>query len=226
MRRYLIALLTVTSLGLASASPALAQAYKASAGWNGGVVFPTSLNNGASGSGEILDLKPDPTWTVGLHYDHWLGGGNIGIRAEGGFFRPILPWVQGDRKIRVYTADLDLLLRPLAPEPDRSVLPFLAGGVGFIRWGLGDGPPTVFGDAAVAYDGKEAFDLVAVAGLGLDIITPWQWGEGPLVIRLEGRDLMQFSSPFDPMNAEDSSFAMIHNPMALLGLHTGLGVLR
>ena len=77
----------------------------------------TSLNDGATGSGEVLELKPDPTWVISAHYDHWLGSGNIGIRARAGFSKPILPWVQGDREIRVYMADLGLLLRPVAPAP-------------------------------------------------------------------------------------------------------------
>jgi hypothetical protein len=123
-------------------------------------------------------------------------------------------------------ADLDLLLRPVAPEPGRSVLPFFTGGVGLINWGLGDGPETTFDAAGVTYDGKEALDFTAVAGLGIDFITHWRWGEGPLIIRLEGRDHMQFSSPFDPVNPEDSAFGMVHNAMVLLGLHTGIGILQ
>jgi len=225
MRRYLIAALTLTTLGLALASPALAQGYKTSIGWSGGVLINTSLNDGAAGSGEVLELKPDATWVMNAHYDHWVGGGNIGIRAQAGVSMPILPWVQGDREIRVYMADLGLLLRPVAPAPGKSVLPFISGGVGFIKWGFGDGPVTTFDAAAVTYGGEESFDLVAAAGVGIDIITPWKWGEGPLVIRLEGRDHMQFSSPFDPVNSEGGEFGMIHNASVVLGFHTGMGVL-
>jgi hypothetical protein len=225
MRRYLIAALTLTTLGFVLASPALAQGYRTAVGWSAGMAVNTGLNGGATGSGEVLELKPDPTWVISAHYDHWLGSGNIGIRARAGFSRPILPWVQGDREIRVYTADLGLLLRPVAPGPGKSVLPFISGGVGLINWGLGDGPVTTFDAAAVTYGGEESFDLVAVAGVGIDIITPWQWGEGPLVIRLEGRDHMQLSSPFDPVNPEGGEFGRVHNASVVLGFHTGMGVL-
>jgi len=224
MRRYLIAALFLTTLGLASASPALAQGYKTAVGWNGGVLLPTSLNNGAVG-GDVLDLKPDATWIVSGHYDHWLGAGNVGIRARAGLSKPTIPWVQGDREIRVYMADLGLLLRPIAPAPGKSVFPFIAGGVGLLHWGLGDGPATTFDPAAVTYGGEEAFDLAISAGVGIDIVTPWRWGEGPLVIRLEGRDHIQLSSPFDPANAEDDDFGMIHNAAVVLGFHTGMGIL-
>jgi hypothetical protein len=226
MLKYLMAALTLTSIGFASATPAVAQGYESAAGWGGGVLINTSLNDGATVSGELLDLKPDPTWIVSAHYDRWFGSGNVGIRARGGFTKPTLPWVQGDREIRVYMGDLGLLLRPVAPAEGRSVLPFLAGGVGFINWGLGDGPPTTFDPAGVTYDGSQAFDFVASAGVGFDIITPWHWGEGPLVIRLEAQDYLQFSSPFDPANPDDGDLGMIHNAAVILGLHTGMGVLR
>lgn len=225
MRRFLTAVLMLTPVVLVQTAPASAQGYKASVGWSGGALFPTSLNNGAVGSGDLLELKPDPTWIMSIHYDRWVGGGNVGVRARGGFSMPTLPWVQGDREIRVYMADLGVLLRPVAPAEGKSVLPFVGGGVGFINWGLGDGPPTDFDPAAVTYDGQEGFDLVATAGVGIDIITPWHWGEGPLVIRLEGRDHIQFKSPFDPIDPADSEFGMIHNAAVVLGFHTGMGIL-
>jgi hypothetical protein len=225
MRRFLLAALTLTSLGLAGASPAFAQGYKSAVGWSGGVFAPTSLNNGATGGEGLVDLKPTATWIVTVNYDYWLAGGNIGVRARGGFSKPSLPWVQGDREIRVYMADLGLLLRPVAPDPGKSVLPFVGAGVGFINWGLGDGPTTTFNPAAVTYGGKESFNLVATAGLGIDIVTPWMWGEGPLVIRLEGQDYVQFSSPFDPVNPDDAEFGIIHNIGLVLGFHTGMGIL-
>jgi hypothetical protein len=106
------------------------------------------------------------------------------------------------------------------------MLPFLTGGVGVIRWSLGSGAPTSFNSAGATYQGEEKFQLVAVGGLGFDFITPWHWGEGPVVVRLEGRDHIQFASPFDPINPEDSDFGMIHNIGIVLGFHTGMGWLE
>jgi hypothetical protein len=117
------------------------------------------------------------------------------------------------------------MLRPVAPGPDKSVLPFVSGGVGIINWGLGDGAPTAYEPAGVIYDGEQKWDLVAAAGLGFDIITPWSWGEGPLVVRLEAQDHIQFSSPFDPINPEDGDFGLIHNAAVVLGFYTGIGIL-
>jgi len=224
MRRTFIAVLTLMGLLAGLAPEARAQAYRSGAGWSGGMLLSTSLNDGATGA-DLVDMKPDATWTLGVHYDQWFGSGNVGVRARGTFSKPTLPWVQGDRDIRVYTLDLGLLLRPMAPEAGRTVLPFVSGGIGVINWGLGDGPATTFDSGGVVYDGSEAFDLVASAGLGFDIITPWRWGEGPLVVRLEALDHLQFSSPFDPVDAEDGDLGLIHNAAVVLGFYTGIGLL-
>jgi hypothetical protein len=117
------------------------------------------------------------------------------------------------------------MLRPAAPLPGRTLLPYLSGGVGFSRWGLGSGDPTTFGAAGATYDGKESFDLLIPFSVGLDFITPWRWGEGPMVVRIEGRDHLQLKSPFDPVDPDQGDFGMIHNFGLVLGLHTGLGIL-
>jgi hypothetical protein len=97
--------------------------------------------------------------------------------------------------------------------------------VGVIDWGLGDGPVTTFTPAGATYPGNQKPQLVAVAGAGIDLVTPWRWGEGPLVIRLEGRNHLQLASPFDPAAADQEDFGMIHNAVISLGLHTGMGTL-
>jgi hypothetical protein len=224
MRRFVIIGATVAGLALLNAASASAQNYRASVGWNGGVLLNTSLNDGATAA-DLLDLKPDATWVVGGHYDHWFGRGNVGLYVRGAYSMPKLPWIQGDRKIRVYMGDLGVILRPIAPEAGRTVLPYISGGVGLIRWGLGDGPTTTYDPAGATFDGSEAFDLVAAGGLGFDIVTPWRWGEGPVVVRIEARDHVQFSSPFEPVNPEDGDFGLIHNAAVVLGFHTGVGIL-
>jgi hypothetical protein len=225
MRRYLTAASGLVALVAVSISPAWAQDYQSSVGWNAGAIMTTSLNDGAADAGAAVDLKPDLTWALGVHWDRWLGNGQVGLRVQGGMARHVLPWSQGDRTIQVFMADVDLLLRAVSPSPYRTVLPFIGGGVGLIHWGLGDGPVTTFNPAGASYLGDERPQLMAVAGVGIDLITPWQWGEGPLVIRLEGRNHLQFASPFDPANPEQEDFGMIHNAVVSLGLHTGMGAL-
>ena len=224
MRRNLLACLTLLGLMLSLASQAQAQAYKSSVGWIGGAVSTTSMNDGAAGSGSVVSIEPDLTWTAGAHYDHWFGG-NVGLRGQGGFSRQTLPWTQGDRFIHTYSGDLSLMLRPVGAAPGRTLLPYISGGVGFARWGLGSGEPTTFAAAGATYSGEETFHLLVPASLGFDYILPWKWGEGPMVIRLEGRDHIQLKSPFDPVDPAQGDFGMIHNYGLVLGLHTGLGIL-
>lgn len=226
MRRFITAASVVAVLTAASVLPAQAQDYRSSVGWNAGAIMTTSLNDGAVGAEGLVDLKPDLTWALGAHWDRWVGGsGQVGFRVQGGLSRQVLPWTQGDRTIQVIAADVGLLLRPVAPTPYRTVLPFIGAGVGLINWGLGDGPMTTFSPAGATYPGDEKPQLMAVVGVGIDLVTPWQWGEGPLVLRLEGRNHLQFASPFDPSNPDQGDFGMIHNAVASVGLHTGMGAL-
>ena len=115
MRRYFITALSLLGLVAATVEPGVAQSFKSSIGWNAGVLYTTSLNDGAAAGEGLVDLKPDMTWTIGAHYDRWIGGGQLGYRVQGGFTNQKLDWIQGPRSIHVYTADVGLMLRPAAP---------------------------------------------------------------------------------------------------------------
>jgi hypothetical protein len=223
MRRYFTTASALVVLLALSVAPTGAQDYQSSVGWNVGALMSTGLNDGAADGGAEVELKPDLTWALGAHWDRWVANGQVGFRVQGGVARPVLPWTQGDRKIQLLVADVGILLRPVAPSPGGTVLPFIGAGVGLINWGLGDGPATTFGPAGASYPGKEKPKLMAVAGLGIDLVTPFQWGEGPLVLRVEGRNHIQFTSPFDPSNPEQGDFGMIHNAVVSVGFHTGIG---
>jgi hypothetical protein len=137
-----------------------------------------------------------------------------------------MEWQQGPRTIAVYSSDLNLVLRLTSPSPGRSVTPYASLGVGWIWWILGNGPGTAFPAARAFYDGDDGFDLMGVGSFGLDFATPFQWGEGPLMIRLEARDGVQFESPFQPLDRNDGDFGMVHNIRIGLGMHAGFGRLR
>ncbi len=51
------------------------------------------------------------------------------------------------------------------------------------------------------------------------------FNDGPVIVRLEGRNHFQLSSPFDPVNPEDAKFGLINNIGVVLGFHTGMGLL-
>lgn len=223
MRRILSSGLALGALLAFSGSPVMAQDYQWSAGWSAGVLKTTSLNSGASG-GESVDLEPGATWSVGFHIDRWMGSGRLGLRFRTSVSDQNVDWSQGVRSISIYGGDVGLMLRPVAPSPDRSVSFFVSAGVGLMRWGLGDGPTTSFTSAGASYLGDEGFQVTGVGGLGVDIKTPWSWDEGPLMIRLEGRDEVH-RSPLDPLDAGGSDFGVVHNIRISVGLHTGVGFL-
>lgn len=225
MKRYLIATLATLGLASAVASEVAAQDYRSSVGWNAGVILNTSLNDGASDGGSVVDLKPDPTWSLGGHFDRWLGSGLIGARVSAGLARHVVPWTQGDRSVYSYRADIGLMLRLTRPSPYNTMVPFVSAGAGVLRWGLGEGPVTTFSAAQTRYSGEEGFQLAANAGVGLDFVTPIFWGEGPMIVRLEGRDFIQLSSPFDPVDPDSGDFSPIHNIYISVGVHTGVDLL-
>jgi hypothetical protein len=225
MRRDFTAAYALVVLLALFVAPAGAQDYQSSVGWNAGALMSTGLNDGAASAGAEVDLKPDLTWALGAHWDRWVANGQLGFRIQGGVARPVLPWTQGDRRIQLLVADVGILLRPVVPSPGGTVLPFIGAGVGLINWGLGDGPVTAFGPAGATYPGEERPKLMLVAGLGIDLVTPFHWGEGPLVLRLEGRNHLQLASPFDPTDPAQGDFGMIHNAVVSVGLHTGIGSL-
>jgi hypothetical protein len=221
MRRFLIATFIAAAFGLQGAPALEGQEYRSGVGWFGGAAYSTSLNSGVPVDAE--DMLPGLSWTAGGHYDYWLGGGRFGVRFQGAWQRHTIPWNQGDRNVSMISGDIDVTVRLTSPEPGRTVTPYLLLGGGFVRWALGSGAPTSYPQGGVSYGGSEEFQPVAVGGLGFDFRTPITWGDQPLVVRLEGRDHVQFRSPFDAIDPSVGDLGMVHNISITLGLYTGIG---
>ena len=196
MRRILSGGLALGAFLAFSGTPVKAQDYQWSAGWSAGVLKTTSLNDGASGG---VDLAPGATWSIGLHVDRWVGSGRLGVRFQTSVSDQDVDWTQGTRSISMYGADVGVMLRPMAPSPDRAVSLFFSAGVGLVRWGLGDGPTTSFTSASASYLGDEGFQLMGVGGLGFDIKTPWTWDNAPLMVRLEATNTIAGSDSIAPL---------------------------
>lgn len=222
MRFNLAIGLAVAVATAASATSVSGQEYRGSAGWYGGVLWVTSLNSGV-GSPSV-DVEPGPSPTFGVHYDHWLGRGIVGLRVNGAWGQQNIDWSDGKRKVYVYSGDVDLLFRLIPPNPARPVSIFVAGGAGVMRYGLGYGPRSTFEDANARYFGSEGWKGTALAGLGFDFITPWTWGDGPIVVRIEGADVIQLRSPLKPASGH-ADFDVAHGARVTLGMHTGIGFL-
>jgi hypothetical protein len=206
---------------LAAASPAAAQDYEWAAGYNAGGVWFSAMNEGA-GTGSELAL--DPGWIMGLQFERWLGSGRLGVRVNGALTERPLPLQGSTPDIGVWMADVDLLLRLLSPEPERTFNVFLSAGGGGVRYKLGSGDFLNLNEANASYPGNDKARWAATGGLGADFLTSWRWDEQPIGVRFEVVDHVTFKSPFTPISGGD--FSAIHNVRFVIGLFSGFGVLR
>jgi hypothetical protein len=217
------------TLALALASPAAAQDYRSSVGWNAGAVWTSRLNAGAEVDGfegEARRLEPGTGWVFGVQGDHWLWGGILGVRVGGGYTRHYsLRWNDRTRQIGNWQGEASLVTRFLVPDPERVFSPYVAAGVGGVRYGLGRGDPVSFPEANAFYRGRQRYELAANGALGLDVITRWIFDDAPLFFRVEAANQVAFDSPLRRLTDRDD-FGPVHNVRFTIGLHAGLGSLE
>jgi len=225
VRRTLI-LAAVAALPFLAPRPGAAQDYRSSAGWNAGGVWFSPLNGSAgaiNGTG-ARDIQLDPGWIIGLQFEQWIGGGRTGWRLNGALTERPLQLPGDSRDTGVWFADFDLLLRLLAPDPQRRANATLSLGAGLIRYKLGDGDPRFFESANATYAGNDKPRFVGVGGLNVDVLTGMRWDGEPVGLRFEVVDHVVLSSPFDPIAGDD--FAPVHNVRFVIGAFAGWGLLR
>lgn len=206
-----------------SAAPAAAQQdYGWAAGFFGGGMWFSAMNDG--GGADALEL--DPGWVAGVQGEHWFStfGGHIGMRVNGEVTRRPMPLPGETRDIGVWMLDGELMLRLLPPTQSTRFNIFLSAGGGVVDYRLGDGPPRTFVDTNARYAGAETPSWAAVGGLGIDIITGSWWDRQPVGVRIEAVDHMVFDSPFQPIDGDD--FSPIHNIRLGIGLFSGFGLLH
>lgn len=225
MRKLLVPALALTLVGVSPLAVS-GQDYRSSVGWTLGAHFTTSLNGGAA-EGTALDLEPGVGAVGSLFVDHWFGAGIVGFRGQGTYAWNSISWVEGDRDVYSWSLGGLLLLRPFRPGPEpRAAYPYLGVGTGGMEYRLGEGPATAFDDAGALHAGEEEFGLVGIAALGVDVPLPWNWGEGPMLLRVEVSDHLRLDSPLEPTGPEPSEFDPVHVFGLSLGLHTGIGFIR
>lgn len=171
------------TIALAAAPVPLAaqQDYAWAAGFYGGGMWFSSLNDGG-GTGSALEL--DPGWVVGVQGEHWFStfNGHVGMRVNSEFTQRPLPLAEETRDIGVWMLDAELMLRLLPPTALNRFNVFLSVGGGVVDYRLGDGPPRSFVDANAMYAGDETPRWAAVGGFGIDIITGSWWEDRKSVV--------------------------------------------
>ena len=213
-------------LGMADATKA--QTPKYGAGFTLGASHIGELNSGALGlgGGTPVELLPGTGFILRLHIDSWYGQTRrVGIRYQGAYLQPQVTWITGERSIDTATADISVLLRPMVPESDDRVIPYLAAGLGGIWYDLGRGPQTTFDPADAYYDGSSRVLPAALVSLGVDILLPpsLEWHAAPIRIRLEAADHISFNSPFKQIS-DTSRYGAVHHFRFTVGAYYAFSI--
>ncbi len=210
------------------ANPGEAQTAKYGAGFVVGATHIGELNSGALalGGGSPVELKPGTGFILGVHFDSWYGESRrIGIRWQGSYQQPEVDWANGQRDIDTLAADLSLLIRPVTPDRDEPVIPYLALGLGGIWYDLGRGPQTVFDPADAYYDGSSRVMPAGLVGLGVDILLPpsMQWHASPIRLRLEAADHITLNSPFKQLSQAER-YGAVHHFRLTIGAYSAFSI--
>lgn len=215
------ALCLTAALGAVSiATSAQAQAPVLGAGWSGGGTYVTEMNSDASDGAR--SLEPGTGFVFGIFVDRWIGPDRMfGIRTQLSFQQPHVDWQDEERKIDAASGDVSLLLRPIAPEPDAAVIPYLALGAGAIWYDMGSGAPTTFSAAESLYDGRSRLQPTGVVALGADIPIGMQWARLPVSLRAEVADHITIFSPLKH-TADQDRHGAIHHIRFTIGMSSTL----
>lgn len=207
--------------------PVSAQTPEYGAGFTLGATHVESLNPGATVSnGDPVELEPGLGFAFGMHLDRWYGAETmVGVRFQGSYQQTELPWSSGDRDINVVAGDVSVLVRPIAPEPDESLIPYLTVGLGGVWYDMGRGPQTNFAPADAYYDGSSRIMPALLGGLGLDILLPPSlgWDGHPVRVRLEAADQMTLNSPLKQLS-ESSRYGEIHHLRFTIGAYSAVSL--
>ena len=187
-------------LGL-MATPCHGQDYRGAVGITMGSVGFGQLNKGPAAAQS--DLTLDRGWGSGLELERWTAAGRFGMRLR-------LPYVAAyfDRSGQVLTSggvsvwmpEAGLLIRLLAPDPERRASPFISLGAGAVHYS----PPfsATWVDEHVRV--RKGTEPSLSAGAGLDL-----WGSGRFAVRLEVADQVTLNSPLTPVAGD--KFDAVHH---------------
>lgn len=203
-----------------------AQALPWGAGWSAGFSDIGDLNADASpaGGGTATVVAPGGSWVMGLHVDRWYrSDARLGVRVQASYQQPRFDWTSSQRKIDAVGGDVSLLIRPLSPDTDPPVLPYLAIGAGGMLYDLGRGREVLFPEADARHDGRVRAVPVGLVALGFDVAIPWTWYRQSVRIRTEVADHIAITSPLHRMSSGDRH-GSVHHFRLTIGLHSAFAL--
>lgn len=188
-------------------APAGAQTYRTAFGMTGGWSTAGDLTPGL-GSETVFE----DGWTAGAQLETWVG--RMGMRLTASY---AARETEGSaRSFQIAAADIGLMIRPLAPRPDRALAPFVAVGAGPVLYRAeADGDPV--GDGSYGDDPVLRFMLAPSAGV--DLLTGSAVG-----LRVEVVDHIVFPSIGE--SPESNGLPRVHNPGVRAALQLRMGRTR
>ena len=194
--------LAVASFALLSGTPLSAQNHREALGLYGGGSWFSELS-----PSEAIDTRFETGWLAGLHVDHWPGSERVGFRVGASF---------ADRRLetgslspyKMYSGELDLLVRLLPAEPGRFLAPYIALGGGVMYMDAANDANPAQDDY---YEDPKTLPIASIA-LGADLFASSTVG-----LQIEVADRVLPESPFgDP--ALEREFRPVHQVVGRVAL--------
>lgn len=154
--------------------------------------------------GTAFETRLATGWVGGFQTENWAG--RVGLRLNGEFTEREQDIGDGS-DFNLYSADLSLLIRLLAPDPERVFAPYIALGGGALHVNSGFGP-----SLSANYYVDPVTKPIATAALGIDLFA-----RSPVGLRLEIANRMILRSPFGD-SATTARIEPVHQAVARLGL--------
>jgi hypothetical protein len=202
MRVWCRILVSAGVLLLGASAPLAGQRYGGAFGaYGGGSWFSDLLPDD-----DAVEARLATSWLAGVQIERWLGSGRVGLRFGAEYTeRELEDRVGSD--FNLYSGELSLLFRLLAPDVRRSFAPYFALGGGAVVFNAGAGP-----DPAIAYHEDPVTRPMATIGLGADLFA-----RSPVGFEIEVADRVLIESPFgDP--ATSSRIRPVHQATVRLVL--------
>jgi hypothetical protein len=195
---------------------ASAQDYDTSVAWGGGYYRFAPLVDGDTAA---ADLGFGGTWVAVLQAETWQLNRWVGARLGGFYSMGSIDYPIGGRDHAIYGLEAAALVRVVPPAEDRSMTAYLIAGGGLTWFSMGETSAQVPG-TTVVYDADESRQLVALGGLGIEVLTGLRAFGGDIGVRLEGIDNVHFDRPLRPIGEDGSD--MTHNLRFTVALFSGV----
>lgn len=188
-------------------APAEAQTYRTALGVTGGWSTAGDLTPGLG-----FETVFEDGWTAGAQLETWVG--RVGMRLNASY--AARETEGSERPFKIAAADIAVIVRPLAVQPDRPIAPFIAVGAGPVLY-MADGDGGPVGDGS--YGDDPVLRFMVAPSAGVDLLTGSSVG-----LRVEVVDQIVFPSIGE--SPESEGVPRVHNPGVRAAVQLRMGAPR